>query len=149
MLTPHNEPHIKKSKPFAPKRLARRDVAAIRGLRHDAWDAHDAGRHKGYEAKLVIFLTRRERERTVGRLGRNMPRVVIHARWSQMKKHGPWGLDVQVWAHAVAGSDVRELQVGTHRFRTDSRLTQFCREVSHLARLGLGWSARFSRSRWM
>ena len=140
MLDPTNEEHIRRSERYAPLRLARADVASFRDLYVRAYAAVESPA----QYRVTIYLERGKGGRTLARLGRDRPRCVVSATWAQKRKDGEWGLDVTVVAFS-AGIGRNQMKVGTHRFRKTSTRTQFCREISHLVRLGLGWAKRWHR----
>lgn len=161
MIDPKNRDHVERAEEYAPKRLARADVAKFRALYEKAYAVSDVGR-EGYKTSAAIFLERGRAARTIGRLGNTRPCCRVTLAWSQTKKHGEWGLDLSVTAVSVTKRDtppagrtrtrrtsdgrwISELTIGKHRFRKSSTQTQFCREVSHLVRLGLGWSKKWSK----
>lgn len=149
MLSPENDSHIRASEEHAPRRLARADVAQLRDLYAGAFGLTGEP-HLGFKDKVSIFLDRNPGARALARLGRERPRCQVDVAWTQARKGGEWGLDVTVTAVATGVLNrletptSRSLKVGTHRFRKTTTQTQFCREVSHLVRLGLGWSKRWS-----
>jgi hypothetical protein len=154
-----NEDHIRRCEDYAPKRLARADVAAFREMYAQAMEAHRHSRHKGYRGSLFVALSRDRRKRGIALLGRTFPGCRVTAEWTQERKNGEWGLNVVVrgisvrrdgvpispgQTHREGNAYVGALPIGRHRFRKASTQTQFCREVSHMVRLGLGWSRKWS-----
>lgn len=134
MIDPDFEQKKADAEEYAPKRLARKDVADIRQLYLDAMLAYPSA---SWKTTVKIWLTRDRRRRGVARLGTPSPCVSIEARWT--KSH-EIGLDVTVFAHRGLGSPRDwKMRVGRHRFRSKTAVTQFAREVAHLTRLGLGW----------
>jgi hypothetical protein len=159
MIDPGNRPHIERSEDWAPKRLARADVAAFRKLYVDSMNAFASGAPGAFNGRVLIVLKRDKRSRAMARLGHTQPSCRVTAQWTQERKNGEWGLNVKVHGISVStgaplnggrtererdGAWVSTLPIGKHRFRKASTQTQFCREVSHLVRLGLGWSRRWS-----
>lgn len=144
MLDPQNSSHILASEEHAPSRLSRTDVAQLRDLYDYAFGYTGDDRAHIKKKSLTLYLERGNGARALARLGRERPRCHIQAAWTQARKGGEWGLDVTVVATAI-GPTTRDLKIGTHRFRKTTTQTQFCREVSHLVRLGLGWSKRWSK----
>lgn len=143
MLDIQHQEAIKASEPFAPKRLTRGDVGALRQFYADAWSVFAADRQRTYKRTLVLYLNRQKSKRALGRLGIALPRCEVVGRWDYYKE---WGLDVEVHAIAVTVANIQKsIKVGKHRFRNETSQKQFCREVSRLVRLGLGWSKRHSR----
>lgn len=121
--------------PYAPKRLVRKDVAAIRDLYRRAWRAQY--QHKTWSDGVTICLSRDPVRRAVAKLGSPVAAVTVKAAWSL---HQELGLDVQFHAHMALGRDqANKIFIGKHRFRRSSSETQFCREVARMVRLGLGW----------
>lgn len=153
MIEPQSASTLKRCEELAPKRLARCDVADLRRLYDEAWTALSRGPvipplpngRPGFNGAWVerhtIYLTRKTRERTIGRLagGFGFPRAELKLQWTRVDTIG---LNVTVEAY-VGGRILKKderLKVGTHRFRTSTTQIQFCREVSRMVRLGLGWT---------
>lgn len=135
MIDPDFQSKLEDAEEHAPKRLSRKDVADIRALLNEAKtkfpNTHWTGRR-------TFWLARSKDERAIARLGRAAPCVVVTAAWSH--KH-EFGLDVEATAHCAIGRpQAFRLRVGRHRFRHLTSCSQFSREVSHLIRLGLGWT---------
>jgi hypothetical protein len=147
MLTSRNQTHVIHSKQEAPARLARADVATIRRLYEEAWCTSPRARGEWKQSVSILF-ERNRRVRTAARLGRLYPHCRVEARWSIPTSGKAWGLNVTVTGVSVFrdsdGSAWRSMEIGSHRFRAATSQAQFCREVSHLVRLGLGWVRRFS-----
>jgi hypothetical protein len=123
---------IERSEDLQPKRLRRTDVAMLRDLYAQAY----ACQHEGWTAKRTIWFPREAARIAAGKLGRPTPGVVVDAKWT--KRH-VLGLDVVITAYERIGRPGVYLKVAEHRFRAGTKRTQFCREIAHAARQGLGW----------
>lgn len=133
MINPDSESLLRETETYAPARLARSDVDALRRLYEQAWSTQ----LRDWTSQLNVFVDRRTARRTLARLGHPEPCITIRVCWSVLHE---LGLDVEVVAHTRLGaSQSRRLRIGTHRFRCTSTQAQFCREVARLVRLGLGW----------
>lgn len=134
MIHPDAEAAIERSEEYQPKRLRRADVAALRTLYANAMYT----RSERWEGKATVWLPREKARRAAAKLGRPTPGVTVAAKWTT--RHVV-GLDVIITAHRTLGARSRnfKLKIIEHRFRGTTGETQFCREVAHAVRLGLGW----------
>ena len=148
MIYPDAVSAIARSEESRPKRLRRADVAALRALYATAYDVSremveetSKGRWVG---STTVWLPRKKAEIAAAKLGRATPGVTVVAQWTT--RHVV-GLDVIITAEQSIGPRARSfrLKVAEHRFRGSTTETQFCREVSHAVRLGLGWCAQKTR----
>jgi hypothetical protein len=149
MIDPDAQSRVRETHHLAPARLRREDVAELRKLLAAARRIFEGLEHGGaagakdhpltlWGDSAVIYFDRGDKARTIGRLGRPMPAVLVKAQWEHVVA---WGLTVKVETHTSLGGRRGDLSlvVGQHRFRSTTTEAQFCRECSHLVRLGLGW----------
>lgn len=147
MLTSKNEALLEQAKPYAPARLARADVAAIRQLYDDAFHFYEnhaiapVFKIPSWLKTLRLYLDRDTKRRALARLGQPLyPHITVDAAW--MFKH-VWGLQVTVRGHQQVTNARRtatmSLIVGEHRFRDRSSQPSFVREVARYVRIGFGW----------
>ena len=137
MIYPDSQRAIERSGEHRPKRLRRDDVASMRTLYASGMANQEGNRWTTWKGGTTIWLPRERIYRAAAKLGKPTPGVAIEAKWTV--RH-VLGLDVIVTAHrSLGGPHNFKLKVAEHRFRGTTSETQFCREVSHAVRLGLGW----------
>lgn len=124
---------------WAPARLSREDVAAIRQMYDRLWQK----RVPGQGASHLVPLVREQRRRTLMKLGATGAVAEVEAEWSTGTKNRI-GCDVVVYSARASGQQ-RQLRqkVATHRFRTSTTQRQFTREVCHYVRTALGVARKF------
>lgn len=148
MLTSQNQSLLEQAETYAPARLARADVAALRQLYDQAFYFYEnhalvpVFKLPAWRQELRLYLDRDTKRRALARLGQKVyPHVIVAAQWTF--KH-VWGLQVDVKAYQQICNDkhtaVMSLTVGEHRFRDRSSRASFVREISRYVRLGFGWS---------
>jgi hypothetical protein len=129
---------------LAPQRLGRSDVTTLRELYSDLQSSVTSYPRPETTLRRTIFWSRDERDRAMGRLGMQIPRVVlslaVHPNTEVVR-----AVAAAEWAYRERrSSDYRSwrTRLTTHSFRVDVGERQFVREASIMVRSAIGYLSR-------